>query len=291
MRLAVTGGGGFVGRFIVAEALAAGDAVTVLGRAPPAPGLFAATPEFLPFELAEAPPPLAGFDAVVHAAFDHLPGLYRGGEGDDAPGFLRRNLDGSVRLFEAARKAGVPRLVFLSSRAVYDGYPPGTRLDETMPLQPDTAYGRAKALAEEALAALSGPGFRGISLRATGVYGPAAPDRSHKWSAMFRDALAGHAPAPRVATEVHGADLAAAVRLVLRGRADGFDAVNLSDLVLDRRDLLGLLAAATLRPVALPLRAEGAAVSAMDTARARMIGWRPGGWPLLRATLPLLAEG
>jgi len=275
MRLAVTGGGGFVGRFIVAEALAAGDAVTVLGRAPPAPGLFAATPEFLPFELAEAPPPLAGFDAVVHAAFDHLPGLYRGGEGDDAPGFLRRNLDGSVRLFEAARKASVPRLVFLSSRAVYDGYPPGTRLDETMPLQPDTAYGRAKALAEEALAALSGPGFRG----------------SHKWSAMFRDALAGHAPAPRVATEVHGADLAAAVRLVLRGRADGFDAVNLSDLVLDRRDLLGLLAAATLRPVALPLRAEGAAVSAMDTARARMIGWRPGGWPLLRATLPLLAEG
>jgi UDP-glucose 4-epimerase len=46
----------------------------------------------------------AGTDAVVHAAFDHLPGRYRGGEGDDPARFRRINLDGSVRLFESAKR-------------------------------------------------------------------------------------------------------------------------------------------------------------------------------------------
>ena len=62
------------------------------------------------------------FDGVqyfVHAAFEHVEGRYRGGEGDDPEGFRRANVEGSARLFEAARAAGVKRCVFLSSRAVY----------------------------------------------------------------------------------------------------------------------------------------------------------------------------
>lgn len=289
MRLAVAGGTGFIGRFIVAEALFAGDEVAILGRTPPMHGLFATTVPHLPFDLDGPAPDLAGFDALVHAGFAHLPGRYRGGEGDDPAGFARRNRDGTLRLAEAARRAGLDRFVFLSSRAVYDGYPPGTALREDMPPRPETLYGRLKAEVEQALAALTGPAFQAVSLRATGVYGPAAPGARHKWHGMFRDALAGRAPTPRVATELHGRDLADAVRLALAGQVDGAPVVNLSDLLLDRRDLLALLAAVTRRIVALPERADPGRVSVMDSALARSMGWAPGGWRRLYETLPLLA--
>lgn len=288
MRLAIIGGTGFVGRFLVAEAIGAGDEVTLFGRTPPEPGSFAVRPAHRSFDLAGEAPDLAGFDVLIHAGLWHLPGRYRGGEGDDADGFVARNRDGTLRLFEAARQAGVGRVVFLSSRAVYDGYPVGTRLDETMAMLPGTLYGTVKAAAEEALAAMSGPGFRGISLRATGVYGFPARGKPHKWSALFRDALEGIAPPPHVASELHGADLAGAVRLVLDGRADGYPVLNLSDIVIDRRELLGLLAAVTLRPVALPERSDKARLSVMSTERAATVGWQPGGWTRLRETLPLL---
>ena len=106
MRVAVTGGTGLVGRFIVNGLLRDGHEVTVMTRNPPRMGFFDGQVADLPYDLGAATPQLAGLDAIVHAAFDHIPGRYRGGEGDDAQGFLQRNLDGSLRLFEAARQAG-----------------------------------------------------------------------------------------------------------------------------------------------------------------------------------------
>ena len=46
---------------------------------------------------------------LVHAALEHVPGRYRGGEGDDPPRFWQLNVDGSVALLAAAREAGVAR--------------------------------------------------------------------------------------------------------------------------------------------------------------------------------------
>ena len=45
-------------------------------------------------------------DAIVHAAYEHVPGSYRGGEGDDLDGFLAANLMGSLALMRQAREAG-----------------------------------------------------------------------------------------------------------------------------------------------------------------------------------------
>lgn len=153
-RWAVTGGTGLVGRFIVNDLLARGVTVTVLGRRAPAPGTFDGPVGFLPYDLDDASPDLRGFAGVVHAAFDHVPGRYRGGEGDDPETFRRRNVDGSLRLFETARSAGISRTVFLSSRAVLGGYPAGTTLTEDLPVKPDTLYGAVKAEVETALAAM-----------------------------------------------------------------------------------------------------------------------------------------
>ncbi len=277
MRIAVTGATGLVGRFVVQDALARGQVVTALGRRPPVPGAFGGPVAFQPWVLGEMPD-LHGFDALVHAAFSHVPGAYRGGEGDDPEGFLRLNLVGSVRLFEAAARAGV-RVAFLSSRAAYDGLPVGTVLEEDMIVAPDSLYGRVKLDAERALYALG----CGVSLRATGVYGPARPGQAHKWTKLFADFREGRAIAPRVATEVLGDDLAAAVQLGLVSGVMGV--LNVSDLLLDRRDLLAEVALLTGWSGVLPERSD-MVVSVMRTARLEALGWRASGIKGLRAALP-----
>ena len=292
MKALVTGGTGLVGRYIVETLLAAGYDVAVAGRTPPADGLF---PRAVALRAITLEPEsideglFAGSDAVVHAAFDHLPGRYRGGEGDDPDRFRRCNLDGSIRLFEAARRAGVRRLVFLSSRAVYDGVTPGARLTEDLVLQPTSLYGEIKLSGEQALAALNAPGFATSSLRLTGVYGDLRPN---KWDGLFADYLAGRAIPVRAGTEVHGRDAARAVRLMLETDADkvGGQSFNVSDLVADTRDILAPLKTLRSDTPALPVAADKAEVAEMDTGKMRALGWRPGGWPLFEQTLRQLAS-
>lgn len=290
MRLAITGASGLVGRFIAEEALAAGDEVLSLSRNAPLPGFFSAPVVHHPWELNGEPPALEGCDALVHLAFRHEPGRYRGGEGRDPEGFRRANLDGTQRLFEAARRGGVHRVLFLSSRAVYGDYPPGTRLAENMPPRPDTLYGEVKWQAEQALAALAAPGFATASLRATGIYGPAGPGQRHKWTDLFEDFRAARPIAPRVATELHGTDLATAIRLLLTCPANrlGGRAFNTSDIMLDRRELLNEVAQLTGCASPLPPPGDARRVSEMECARLHNLGWQPGGMALLRESLPVM---
>ncbi|KAA9008229.1 NAD-dependent epimerase/dehydratase family protein [Histidinibacterium aquaticum] len=279
MKIGVTGASGLVGHPLAAGLLARGHEVVSLGRRPPT-GL---RTEHRPYTLDAPPPDLAGLDALVHAAFSHVPGRYRGGEGDDPEGFRRLNEIGTLRLFEAAGRAGLGRVVFLSSRAVYGDYPPGTALSEDLPPRPDTLYGEVKWRVEGALAALP---LTGVSLRATGVYGPPPPGARHKWADLFDRFARGEEIAPRAGTEVHADDLAEAVHLVLTTGASG--PYNVSDLRLDRRDLLALYAETHGLDRPLPPRA-GVEVSEMRTDRLRALGWSPRGWEGLRevvATLP-----
>lgn len=275
MRVALTGATGLVGPFVHARLADDGHEITVLGRRP------VGRAHHLPFALGGAVPDLSGCDGLVHLALDHLPGRYRGGEGDDPEGFRARNLDGTRRLFDAAEAAGVARVVFLSSRAVYGQNLPARKLSEETPCRPDTEYGRVKLLGEQALAET---GMAATSLRATGVYGPAPPGGSHKWSELFEAFLAGRPVIPRVATEVHGDDLAAAVALALDTVAPP-SVLNVSDIVLDRRDLLAMVAAASGTGLPLPDRADASQLNVMETGRLRALGWRPGGTCALRRAI------
>lgn len=286
MTVLVTGGTGFVGRFIVEALLRQGRSVRVMGRTP---GFFSAPVGFVQGSLDPDCAPSAAFDGVtrlVHAAFDHVPGRYRGGEGDDPAAFRRRNLDGSVALFEAAKRAGVGCAVFLSSRAVYGIQPSGADLFETTEPHTDTLYGEVKLAAEQALIAMSDDGFCGVSLRVTGVYGPDAAGRPHKWSGLFADYLSGRPVEPRRASEVHGDDVAAAVLAALDA-PEPPPVLNVSDILLDRHDLLAIVKSATGSPHPLPPR-SGEPVNAMDCDLLRSLGWRPGGMDLLERTVRAL---
>ncbi|GEO87308.1 MULTISPECIES: NAD-dependent epimerase/dehydratase family protein [Alphaproteobacteria] len=292
MRVLVSGGTGLVGRYVVESLLSVGYQVTVGGRRAPAPHLFSRPVDFRPLSLDPDDTQGAIFDDVhffVHAAFDHVAGKYRGGEGEDPAGFRRRNLEGSVRLFDAARSAGVRRCVFLSSRAVYDGLDPGARLDEAAAVRPASLYGEVKLLAEQALTDMSGPGFVGASLRLTGVYGDLRPN---KWDGLFSDYRAGRAVPVRAGSEVHGLDVGQAVRLMLESeeaKVSG-EVFNVSDLVTDTHEILSRLKAAIHCPHPLPDCSDRAAVAEMRTLKIKELGWEPGGRRLFDAAVAALAR-
>ena len=284
MKVLVTGGTGYAGRFIVEALLAAGHAVSVSGRSKPGNGFFSRPVNFLSGDLDPdnaSPALFDGCDAFVHAAFHHVPGRFRGGEGDDPQGFRRLNVDGSLALFAAAKKAGVTRAVFLSSRAVYGEQPSGSVLTEETEPHPDTLYGEVKLAVEQGIAAMADESFLPTTLRVTGIYGPAGPGQQHKWADLFAEFEAGKNIAPRVGTEVHGDDMAAAVRLMLEVDADTIRAAgslfNVSDILLDRHDLLAEYARKTGCADTLPDRADASAYNAMTCSRLKTLGWTPRG--------------
>jgi UDP-glucose 4-epimerase len=272
MRVTLTGAGGIVGGFVHHALTASGYHVTPLGRE-------------TGFHLGDRPD-LTGQDALIHCAFAHLPGRYRGGEGEDPEGFRRRNLDGSLRLFKAASQDGVERIIFLSSRAVHDGYPAGTELTDDLPPRPTTLYGEVKAAAEEHLTRLNGANLSTTSLRATGVYGPGP---ANKWRGLLADYLRGITPPALVATEVLGNDLGRAILTLLTAPQPPLTA-NLSDLVLDRRDLLQIARDLTGCGTPLPPAADSSSLRVQRCDALRALGWRPSGLDGLRRTMPQLLD-
>ena len=290
MRVAVTGATGYVGRFVVDDLLAHGHTIRAWTRPTSDRAGFGGPIDWCPGGLDQRGSELdlvRGTDALVHAAFEHVAGRYRGGEGDDSDAFLATNLEGSLRLIRAARREGAARVVFLSSRAVYGERLWDRPLDERHPVQPTTHYGAYKAAVEVALAGYGrAEGWPAASLRATGVYGVGHRPARAKWAEVVRTSRAGTPPPPRAGTEVHGGDVAAAVRLLLEAPADAVagEAFNLSDVVVSHRAVCRLAGGALAPPA-------GLTRGVMATDKLQALGWRPRGWPGVEATVARLVDG
>ena len=288
MKVLVSGGTGLVGRYIVEALLDASYTVTVGGRTRPQPDLFSKPVEFVPLSLdpdLDQSDVFTGADFFVHAAFDHVAGRYRGGEGDDPTRFARMNLDGTMKLFETAKRAGLRRAVLISSRAVYDGLPDGLPLIEDTDLSPTSLYGEIKHKGELAVAGLCDPDFSTASLRLTGVYGDLRPN---KWDQMFETYRSGGVIEPRAGTEVNGSDVGSAVRLMLEAEASRIagESLNVSDILTDRSEILSHVDNGR----RLPEKADLSQVRVMPTAKIEALGWRGGGKPLLAQTIRRLTS-
>jgi nucleoside-diphosphate-sugar epimerase len=110
---------------------------------------------------------LAGHDAVIHLA-----GLSNDPVGNLDPSLtIAINHQGSVRLADAAKQAGVQRFLFSSSCSLYGAHG-STLVDEHAPFAPVTAYAESKVLTEQYLAGLADDEFSPTYLRNATVYGP-----------------------------------------------------------------------------------------------------------------------
>ena len=100
-------------------------------------------------------------DTIVHfAAYKNV------GESMVDPGkYFHNNVDNTVHLLDAMRRAGVERLVFSSSCSVY-GTPERVPVDEGQPLAPESVYAETKAMVERVLHWYDVVhGLRSVSLR------------------------------------------------------------------------------------------------------------------------------
>jgi nucleoside-diphosphate-sugar epimerase/lipopolysaccharide/colanic/teichoic acid biosynthesis glycosyltransferase len=117
-------------------------------------------------------PILEGAEAVVHLA--GRAHVLRGGSSGDVGLYWRTNVVGTRQLAEAAARAGIKKLVFVSSsRATGAHTAPGETWREDSPCRPDDPDGRTKLEAEQALEAIAAEtGLNTIILRPPVVYGP-----------------------------------------------------------------------------------------------------------------------
>lgn len=109
---------------------------------------------------------LEGFDAVIHLAAlsnDPLSNL-------DPEVTYDINHHGSVRVARAAKEAGVGRFLFASSCSNY-GLSGAGLVGEDAPLNPVSAYGRSKVMAEEDISALADEHFCPVFMRPATAYG------------------------------------------------------------------------------------------------------------------------
>ena len=118
MKIGITGARGFVGGHLTGQLRAEGHEVVAL--------VCRLESEAMP-EMPE------GLDALIHAAYDFS-------AQDD------RNVTGSIRIFDAARNAGVNRLVFISSLSSFEGC--------------KSRYGASKLLVERHVADVGGCSVR-----------------------------------------------------------------------------------------------------------------------------------
>jgi len=295
-RIALTGATGYLGQFVLRELLARGVEVRALIRPGRNRSGLPKGAEWLTGDFADpeaARHLVAGCDGLVHSAYQHVPGRYRGGEGDDLGLYCRANLTGSLELFRLAREAGVSRAVFVSSRAVYGRRLQGMPLDENHPSWPDSHYGAYKAAVEAFLSSWGAEGWPVSAIRPTGIYGIVAPLARSKWHDLLAGILAGEAVRPvRAGTEVHGADVARAILLLLAAPAEEVAgrAFNCSDLWVTTRDLAEIANRLTGQALPLPAASQALPHEAMETAALRRLGARFGGRPLLEATIADMIE-
>lgn len=151
MRIAVTGSSGKLGQAVVTHLIETGHSVTGLD-AVGAPG-----EGFVRVDLTDTGQvldALAGveerydrLDAVVHLAASPAPGI----RPDTA--LLQDNLAMTIAVFQAARRAGIARIVHASSETLLglplDEAPPAVPIDESQPVRPNFMYAIGKHLEEE----------------------------------------------------------------------------------------------------------------------------------------------
>jgi len=173
MHALVTGGGGFLGRYICEQLLARGNRVRSFGRGV-YPELEAIGVEVVRGDIVDQPSVQAactGIDCVFHVAA--RPGVYV----QPAP-YYAANTQGTQNVIAACRQQGVSRLVYTSSPSIVFAGASQENIDETVPLGLDwlkqhrSYYSHSKALGEQAVLSVNDNQLQTCALRPHLIWGP-----------------------------------------------------------------------------------------------------------------------
>ena len=181
MKILITGASGFIGSFIVEEALRRGFETWAGVRASSSHAyLQDARIHFINLDFSSEDKLVEAlrdhdFDYIVHAA-----GITKAMRKDD---FMRVNYEGTRNFVNAILKVGMPlkRFIYMSSLSIFGAIKerqPYQEIEESDLPKPNTAYGRSKLKAEQFLDSLNtaDSSFPYVILRPTGVYGPREKD-------------------------------------------------------------------------------------------------------------------
>jgi nucleoside-diphosphate-sugar epimerase len=296
MLIAVTGATGFIGRYIVSQLAAQQHVCRCWHRAKSDRSGFEHFGDRVRWQTgelgsaADSAALVQGADAVVHAALYHPGGGFRGSEGDPIE-FVERNVVGTLRLIEAAKAAGVGRFIFVSSCAVHDKILDDRPLDETHPLWPMSHYGAYKAAVESFVCSYGlGQGYPICSLRPTGVYGLAHPIEASKWFDLVQKIVRGEdVRVEGGGKEVHAADVAKSVSILLAAEGIAGQAYNCYDCYVSRYEVASIakeLSSGTGRLDGSPAKPRHEIVNL----KLRTLGMQFGGDQLLRETIAQMVE-
>ncbi len=294
MKIAITGATGFVGQALVRRLIADGHTLRCWKRDASRTGYAPnAKLEWIVGELGNSTDSsslVSGCDALVHAAFWRPGTGFRGAEGDLVE-FARKNVLGSLQLFEAAHHAKLQRVIFVSSCSVHEEILPNRPLDEFHPLIAKSHYGAHKAAVEAFLHSFARTNHLNISaVRPTGIYGVSEPVEGSKWYGLISKVVRGESVECRTGgKEVHVDDVAKSISILL-----------------DRHDVSGQVFACYDRYVSewevaqLAKRISGSNCeiggqltspkNQIDTSRIRSLGMTFGGTSLLEATVKQLVN-
>ena len=174
MKALVTGGAGFIGSNLVARLLAGDHEVTVLDDLSSGYAINLPTHARLRFVRGDIRDPAAVQEAIAGAeVVFHLAASVGNKRSIDHPLLdAEINVMGTLQVLEAARKAGVRKIVTSSSAGIF-GELKTLPIREDHPVEPDTPYGSSKLAAEkECLAYAKLFGLEAVCLRYFNIYGP-----------------------------------------------------------------------------------------------------------------------
>ena len=272
MKIVVTGGSGKLGRTVVKYLVAEGHEVLNLDRDG------ARSHDLVVVDLKDYGQVVdavlgvddrhSGFDAIVHLGAIPAPGLV-----PDVATF-HNNILSTYNVFQAARRAGIKKLVYASSETVlglpFDIDPPYMPVDEEYPARPESTYSLVKHLEEQMAIQLTrwDPELSITALRFSNVKDPEdyaafpafdADATLRKWN------LWGY---------IDGRDGGQAVLRALENAKPGFEAfiIAAADTVMSRPN--AELAAEVFPGVELRQVGENDTLLSIDKAR-RMLGYAP----------------
>lgn len=298
MKIAITGGTGFLGRYIIEALSSQGHSLTAWYR-PKSPRSLESvdfahqqTPsvQWIAGELGDSSATqnlVANSEVLVHAALSRTGIGFRGSEGN-LEEYMQRNFIGSIKLLEAARSAGVRRVILISTCAVHEKILSDRPLDETHPVWPASHYGAGKAALEAMVHSYAlGQNWEIAAIRPCGIYGAARPIQESKWYNLVRQVAQGETVQVQGGgKEVHAADVAKAIAMLCQAPADAITGAiyNCCDRYVSQFEVANIAKEVS----GSKAKIEGTASqpkNQIDSSRLKSLGFEFGGVEKLRETV------